>query len=270
MKYRLTTLTLLLSLFLITHLTTAQSQQTTPTAEPDDHAEMGNMESMATEGDECNVEAFVLQQQAYATALTAFAQVYSIDPQSALRTVYYAGLTYQTFAESCGFVPPEEEHGHGDETVEDEHSDAAHLELALSIGDPENGEVLFNTIIPETGFACATCHRVDSSETLIGPGLINVASPDHDPAQHEHGTEQDDTHEDTDAAHGGDDHNSTEEPITERSMEDIVTYIHTSIISPSEFVVPGFPDLLMPQIYEQVLSEQQINDLIAYLLVLPS
>ena len=54
----------------------------------------------------------------------------------------------------------------------------------------------------------------------------------------------------------------------ERTMDEVVTYIRTSILQPSDFIVPGFPDLLMPQIYAQVFSDQEVNDLIAYLLTL--
>ena len=250
MKFRIILFTALLSFLLIYGVGLAQDQQPTPTSEPADHSEM---ESMASES-HCDVETFVLQQQAYSIAPAALPQAYPAHPDSALRTVYYAGLTYQTFAESCGFVPPEDDGHDDDHPAEDEHTDEAHMELAMSMGDPENGQVLFTTIIPQTGFACSTCHRVDSSETLIGPGLLNIADPGHDPSLHEHGDS---------------DHEATETPQIERTMDEVVDYIRTSIVHPGEFVVPGFPDLLMPQIYEQVFSEQEINDLIAYLITLP-
>ncbi len=257
MKFRITLFIALLSFLLIYGVGLAQNQQPTPTSEPadQDHAEMESMDLMASES-QCDVETFVLQQQAYSIALTAFPQAYAADPESALRTVYYAGLTYQTFALSCGFVPPEEaDAGHDeDHAAEDEHTDEAHMELAMSMGDPENGQVLFTTIIPQTGFACSTCHRVDSPETLIGPGLLNIADPGHDPSLHEHGDS---------------DHEATETPQIDRTMDEVVDYMRTSIVHPGEFVVPGFPDLLMPQVYEQLLSEQEINDLIAYLITLP-
>jgi cytochrome c2 len=41
-------------------------------------------------------------------------------------------------------------------------------------GDAANGELLFNTFQADVGFACATCHRADSEERLIGPGLLNI------------------------------------------------------------------------------------------------
>lgn len=123
----------------------------------------------------------------------------------------------------------------------------------MTLGDTGNGQMLFNTVVAETGYACATCHRVDSPETFIGPSLINVANPAHHPSQHEHGSAEAE---------------ATDAPLTEMTMDDVVAYLRKPIQQPSAFVVPGFPELLMPQVYAQVLSEQQINDLVAYLLTL--
>jgi hypothetical protein len=101
-------------------------------------------------------------------------------------------------------------------------------------GDPQNGQRLFNELQPQAGFACATCHRVDSEERLIGPGLLNVS-----------------------------------EHVTHRPVnQDAETYIRTSIMDPGAFVVETFPDMLMPRLYGQIFTEQQINDLVSYLLTL--
>lgn len=40
--------------------------------------------------------------------------------------------------------------------------------------DPENGAELFQTFQVDAGFGCSTCHRSDSEDRLIGPGLLNV------------------------------------------------------------------------------------------------
>ncbi len=45
-------------------------------------------------------------------------------------------------------------------------------------------------------------------------------------------------------------------------------YIRQSIQTPGAYVVEGFPDGVMPQNFAQVLSEDQINDLVAFLLTL--
>lgn len=56
--------------------------------------------------------------------------------------------------------------------------------------------------------------------------------------------------------------------------EDAYQYIVHSITRPNDFIAPAdsggaYPAGLMPQNYAQVFSEQQINDLAAYLLTLP-
>lgn len=105
---------------------------------------------------------------------------------------------------------------------------------AVPEGDPENGQALFNEFVAEANFACATCHRVDSEEQLIGPGLLNISV----------------------------------RAETRVPGQSAVEYIHNSIIHPSEYVVEGYPDMLMPQVYGTVFTEDQINDLVAYLFTL--
>lgn len=119
--------------------------------------------------------------------------------------------------------PPAEGGGSGGETFPE--------------GDAANGQALFNTLKPEAGFACATCHRVDSTDRLIGPGLLGVS-----------------------------DYVNTTFPG--RAPAD---YLHESIVNPNAYLVEGdppFPPSLMPQIYAQLFSEQEIWDLVAYLLTL--
>jgi cytochrome c2 len=101
-------------------------------------------------------------------------------------------------------------------------------------GDPEKGKEYFNTVRTEVNFACATCHHFDTEAQLIGPGLLNISV-------------------------------RAESRVPGESAYD---YIHTSIVNPSAFVVPGFPDGLMPQVYKDIWTEEQINDIIAYLYTL--
>ena len=101
-------------------------------------------------------------------------------------------------------------------------------------GDAANGEALFNTFQGDAGFACATCHRADSEERLIGPGLLIVGA----------------------------------RAETRVDGTDTVEYIRTSIINPGAYVVETFPDGLMPQNWADIYAEDEINDLIAYLLTL--
>ncbi len=101
------------------------------------------------------------------------------------------------------------------------------------VGDPVEGEQLFKTFQPAAGIACSTCHRVDSDDRLVGPGLLHVA----------------------------------DRAKTRVAGEDQVTYIHTSIVDPKAYIVDGYMDI-MPKNWGQVFTEEQVNDLIAYLLSL--
>src|SRR5262245_21576079 len=61
-------------------------------------------------------------------------------------------------------------------TVSDEQNGvvATNSDTLPSPTNPDNGKKLFNTFQPAAGIACSTCHRVDSEERLVGPGLLNV------------------------------------------------------------------------------------------------
>src|SRR5258708_25784585 len=48
------------------------------------------------------------------------------------------------------------------------------LATEQAVGNAANGQQLFNAFQPAAGIACSTCHRVDSEERLVGPGLLNV------------------------------------------------------------------------------------------------
>jgi mono/diheme cytochrome c family protein len=101
-------------------------------------------------------------------------------------------------------------------------------------GDPAKGKVLFQAMQPEAGFACATCHYVDKTDRLIGPGLYKVAE-------------------------------WAAENIKDEKPQD---YIHTSIVKPGAYVVKDYPDGLMPQIYAKLFTPDQIEDLVAYVMSL--
>jgi mono/diheme cytochrome c family protein len=96
-------------------------------------------------------------------------------------------------------------------------------------GDPERGAQLFTQSVGGMP-SCSTCHALDDSQ-LVGPGMAGIA------ARAE----------------------SREEGMS------AAEYLHTSITEPGAYVVEGFQNV-MPDIYEQSLSEAQIRDLIAYLL----
>lgn len=116
-------------------------------------------------------------------------------------------------------------------SVPTSETDAQSVALA---GDAGQGEALFNEFQSATGFACATCHHADSEERLVGPGLKGISQR---------------------AA-------SRVEGLS------AVDYIHQSIVDPSAFVVPDYPDNLMPKVFGQIFTNAQINNLTAYLMTL--
>lgn len=216
--------------------------------------------------------------------LSSFAQTAQTDLDAALRELYIAGIAYQALAIQCGFDEVREaemahDTDHGLETLSDldveDEDGLVTMAFAMSIGDPENGQLLFNTLQSQTGFACATCHYVNSTERLVGPGLLGIGDPAHDPSEHSEGsmegmnmegmdnepaTDEDDDH--------ADDEDNHEEENESASMDEVVEYIRVSILEPNEFIVEGFPENLMPAIYNEFLSEEEVNDLVAYLLTL--
>lgn len=101
----------------------------------------------------------------------------------------------------------------------------------LPSGDAERGEALFTQAVKGAP-ACSTCHTLDGS-TLVGPSLQNYAA--------------------TAAGHAED--------------ATIENYTLTSIVRPAAHLVSGFPNAMYAQ-YAQRLSDQELADLIAYLLTL--
>ncbi len=97
-------------------------------------------------------------------------------------------------------------------------------------GDPAEGDRLFHTFQPAAGIQCSTCHRTDSDDRLVGPGLKSVGIR----AQ------------------------------TRVPGQSAWEYLHTSIVDPSAYVVADYPNL-MPKNWGKVFTEAQIDDLIAYL-----
>jgi nitric oxide reductase subunit C len=94
--------------------------------------------------------------------------------------------------------------------------------------DPvERGRLLFSS--PPA--ICSTCHALKPDVIVVGPSLAGIAS--------RAGTR-----------------------IAGMSAE---AYIRDSILHPSDFVVPGFPDAMVKN-FGEILTGDQINDLIAFLM----
>lgn len=107
------------------------------------------------------------------------------------------------------------------------------LAVELPTGDAANGELLFNGKGPGNQFPCSSCHTVDGS-AKVGPSLKGIAT--------------------------------TAE--TRKDGYDAARYIHESIVAPSAFVVEGFADGIMPKVFSETMTKQDLADILAYLLTL--
>ena len=104
---------------------------------------------------------------------------------------------------------------------------------AAGAGDADAGKALFAQTVVGSLPGCVTCHSLAAGETLVGPSLAGIG------------------------ARAG----ST---VSGQSADQ---YIRTSILDPNAHVADGFAQGIM-QSFKDVLSEQQVNDLVAYLLTL--
>lgn len=97
--------------------------------------------------------------------------------------------------------------------------------------DPDSPEGKGEQVFREN---CATCHSVESDRVVVGPSLAGIATR-----------------------------------AGER-VEDLTgpEYIRQSIMQPNAYVVEGFPGGAMPQNFARVLTGEQLDNLVAYLLTL--
>jgi cytochrome c551/c552 len=98
-----------------------------------------------------------------------------------------------------------------------------------AVGDPVRGKAVF-----EGAGACAACHQTTSDLTVVGPSLQNIADV-------------------------------AGERVEGMSAE---LYLRESILDPNKFLPPDTQAGLMPTTYELTLSDQDVDDLVAYMLTL--
>ena len=103
-------------------------------------------------------------------------------------------------------------------------------------GEAGRGQALFeeSTLGPSVAPGCVTCHSIESGKTLVGPSLAGMAA-------------------------------SASSKVAGKTAEE---YLHESIVLPDAHVVDGFASGIMYQSYAKDLTEQEINDLVAYMLSL--
>lgn len=99
------------------------------------------------------------------------------------------------------------------------------------IGDPVAGKELFHQTTIKSAPGCMTCHSTQPDKVIVGPSLAGIA-------------------------------NRAGARVAGQTAED---YLHNSILNPNLYVVDGFSSGLMYQNYKNVLTDEQISDLIAYL-----
>jgi len=104
----------------------------------------------------------------------------------------------------------------------------AGVAAALAQADPMRGQQL------TLSSGCIGCHSLDPNQVMPGPTWRNVAVT----------------------------------AATRVEGESAQVYLYNSIIHPNAYIVEGFQPNIMLQIYQDTLSEQNLADLIAYLLTL--
>ena len=98
----------------------------------------------------------------------------------------------------------------------------------------ETGKELFARSTLDDQPGCITCHSLEADTIIIGPSVAGIAS-------------------------------RAGNMVAGLSAEE---YLRQSIVDPNIFLVPGFPKDTMPPVWEQRLSEQQVNELVAYMMEL--
>ncbi|MBI5933464.1 MAG: hydrogenase iron-sulfur subunit [Chloroflexi bacterium] len=104
----------------------------------------------------------------------------------------------------------------------------------VHIPDPKAGEGIYYETTAGVNAGCRICHSLVKDERIIGPSFYGIA-------------------------------NRAGARIPGMSAEE---YLRQSILEPNAFVVPGFPEGQMIQTFGDLLTEEQIQDLIAFLMTL--
>lgn len=109
-------------------------------------------------------------------------------------------------------------------------------EEAATVGDAAAGEALFMgpTIGSMNAPGCLTCHSLEPDVVIAGPSLAGLAG--------RAGTR-----------------------VAGQSAED---YIRAAIVNPDEYLVEGFTEGVMYGNYGEELTEEQVDDLVAFSLTL--
>ncbi len=101
-------------------------------------------------------------------------------------------------------------------------------------GNVDEGKALYESVLIGAQPGCITCHSLRPDEVLVGPSMAGIA-------------------------------NRAGSRVSGVSAED---YLRQSITHPDEYVVEGFQPGVMVQVWEEELTPEQIDNLVAFLMTL--
>ena len=107
-------------------------------------------------------------------------------------------------------------------------------ENAVGSADVSVGEELFASPVIGMQAGCVTCHSLTPDTRIVGPSMAGIAS-------------------------------RAGSTVAGQSAE---AYIRESILNPDAYVVDDFPTGTMPQVWGEELSNEQLDQIVAYLLTL--
>jgi len=103
-----------------------------------------------------------------------------------------------------------------------------------AVGSIKAGEKLFKQATIGNQAGCSACHSLEPDVILVGPSLAGIAR-------------------------------QAGSRVPGMSAEE---YIRQSILEPNAYIVEGFPKNIMPSAWGEELTDEHINDLVAYLMTL--
>lgn len=104
----------------------------------------------------------------------------------------------------------------------------------VHLPDPIAGESIYYETAAGVNAGCRICHSLEKDEVIIGPSFYGIAD-------------------------------RAGSRVSGMTAEE---YLHESIVNPNAYVVTGFPKGQMIQNFGKILTEEQINDLMAFLMTL--
>lgn len=102
------------------------------------------------------------------------------------------------------------------------------------MGGSETGRSLFHQTSIREAPTCSACHSIEPGKVIVGPSLAGIASRAND----------------------------------RKPGMSVEEYLRESILDPNAYIVEAFSANVMYQNFKDVLTEEEINHLIAYLLTL--